>query len=264
MFRCFSKKIIPKSFRIIHRIAEGSTHPIYKVKEKKTGTYYTCKILTNNYRTQREIAVLKKLRGSKLQTFYKICKKKNKTYLLTNYIEGKDLYEEYCNPYKSLHPRIHTNILLEMATCIQQIHDNNFVHLDIKFENFIVYKNPYHLILIDFETCHPLQTGVTELQMVVGTKGYIAPEIFKGFYHQNSDIWSFGVCLWALVTGHWPFSHTYSVELDEIYAFPQESHTKYKHLFSNTQWKVLNGTFRQCPEDRMSISDIKTTLQINT
>ena len=93
-----------------------------------------------------------------------------------------------------------------MADCIKQVHNNQFVHLDIKFENFIVYKKPFHLKLIDFGTSHPLQAGVAELQTVAGTIGYTAPELFKGYYHQNSDIWSLGVCLWALVTGHLPFS----------------------------------------------------------
>ncbi len=53
-----------------------------------------------------------------------------------------------------------------------KIHRNQFVNLDIKFENFIVCKKPYHLTLIDFGASHPLQTGLAELQMSSGTLGY--------------------------------------------------------------------------------------------
>ena len=68
-----------------------------------------------------------------------------------------------------------------MADCIKQVHNNQFVHLDIKFENFIVYKKPFHLKLIDFGTSHPLKVGVAKLQTIAGTIGYTAPELFKGY-----------------------------------------------------------------------------------
>ena len=268
MFACFSKKTVPRTLCIINKIGEGMSGPIYRVKEKKTGDYFTCKILKDKYQAHREIAVLKKIKGSKLQTYYKTFKKKNKIYLLTNYIYGKDLYNEVCNPHKRLHSCIQNRIILEMADCIEQIHRNQFVHLDIKFENFIVCKKPYHLTLIDFGTSHPLQTGAAELQMIVGTLGYAAPELFNGSYHKNSDIWSLGVCLWALVTGHWPFSRaSFSQHPDKIAmycAYPQISHQKYIHLFSEPQWQVISGIFKQRPEERMSISEIKATLQIIT
>ena len=269
MFACFSRKKVPTALSIMNKIGEGISGPIYRVKEKKTGNYFTCKILKDKYQSRREVAILQKIKGPKLQTFYKVYKKNNKIYLLTDYICGKDLFYEACTPYKKLHSCLQNRIILEMADCIKQVHNNQFVHLDIKFENFIVYKKPFHLKLIDFGTSHPLKVGVAKLQTIAGTIGYTAPELFKGYYHQNSDIWSLGVCLWALVTGHLPFSRiSFSKYPDETvmlhYAYPQKYHQQYMHLFSEPQLDIISGIFKYHPEERMSIPEIKATLQIIT
>ena len=252
----------------MNKIGEGISGPVYRVKEKQTGNYFTCKILKDQYKTNREVAIHRKIKGRKLQTFYKVIQKKKKVYLLTDYIPGNDLFNEIFCPMKTLHKCIQNRIILEMSDCIEQIHNNGFVHLDIKFENFVVHKNPYHLTLIDFGCCHVLRPEMNKLQTIVGTRGYIAPELYSGQYHQNSDIWSLGICLWCMVTGQFPFSRTtFSQNPNNAaayYVFPLPCHQKYIYLFSEQQFQILSGIFKQRPEERMNIAEIKATLQINT
>ena len=62
-------------------------------------------------------------------------------------------------------------------------------------------------IIGDFGFSKLLKEGQT-CSMFCGTKGYIAPEILERQpYSFPTDIWSFGVMLYALVAGHNPFPH---------------------------------------------------------
>ena len=243
-------------------MAAGRDGNIYKVKEKKTQKLFTCKIKIDNYTTRREVHILKKIKGPNLQTLHTIIKKQNKIHLITDYIPGKDLYDEFAHLQKmGINKEITHNIINEMALCVAQLHENNFVHLDIKLENFIAYKkNPHRLKLIDFENSHARMRTTRKLQMVVGTRGYAAPEIYKGFYHDNSDIWSLGVCIWCITTGFMPFFHrdltvdtVYNKEIEHKFLFPTKYHMEYKNAFSKNQFSLLQHMFMLNPEERISI-----------
>ena len=43
------------------------------------------------------------------------------------------------------------------------------------------------------------------LKTMAGTPLYMAPEVFKGNYGMKADIWSIGIILYTMVTGHMPF-----------------------------------------------------------
>ena len=135
------KKRTTDLFYKIKKIGEDRSENIYKVKEIKTRKFFTCKIKTDNYQTKREVYILKKINGSKLQTFHTIIKKKNKIHLIMDYIPGKDLFDEFAYLQKTkINKKIRHNIINEMGLCVAQLHENKFVHLDLKLENFIAYK----------------------------------------------------------------------------------------------------------------------------
>ena len=46
----------------------------------------------------------------------------------------------------------------------------------------------------------------TNLSEIAGTIDYMAPEVLDGYYNQKADIWSLGVALFIMISGHYPFS----------------------------------------------------------
>ena len=76
------------------------------------------------------------------------------------------------------------------------------IHRDIKPENVMVTENG-RVKLIDFGLSRASRTK--KLTTVTGTPYYISPEVLKGKYHAESDIWSMGVLLYFLVSGLKPF-----------------------------------------------------------
>ena len=140
---------------------------------------------------------------------------KNVIKLLNNY---SDLYYDYYvmpyyekgdlfyNLYESDNLKFNqkeTNIefLKKLVNPIYYIHSNNIVHLDLKLENYLYHDNSF--ILCDFNISkyhHKLYYKLENIEYVVGTKYYIAPEVKNGCYCKASDIYSLGSIIYLLYT----------------------------------------------------------------
>lgn len=75
-----------------------------------------------------------------------------------------------------------------MVEAVNHIHKLDIVHTDVKLDNFMVGGD--ELVLIDFEITH-------------GTHFYASPD---GYSSKKSDIWSLGVCFYAILFGEFPFT----------------------------------------------------------
>jgi len=89
------------------------------------------------------------------------------------------------------------------------MHNQGFVHWDIKLENVIL-DNDFNLKIIDFGLAENLRTKHNEKILTTGTTGYIAPEQLynDGSYKiclQKCEIFSMGVFLFIMLRGCSPF-----------------------------------------------------------
>jgi len=98
-----------------------------------------------------------------------------------------------------------------MAICA--VHSANVIHRDIKPENVLL-TNRNHVLLTDFGDARILDNSLkdsellSELQRssIVGTPHFVAPELVtEGLISFDSDLWSFGCCIFDLLTGKPPF-----------------------------------------------------------
>lgn len=137
-------------------------------------------------------------------------------YIVTKLYDGSDLYD---NIYDNIPLSFKRGIIIanEIGNAIKDCHDNNVLHLDIKFENYIcTNKNLFDsddnliadIVLTDFghseivEDINKIHYGVR-----YGTSYFTCPE---GYYYEifssKSDVWSFGICFSILMTGDFPFN----------------------------------------------------------
>jgi len=95
--------------------------------------------------------------------------------------------------------------LAECLDALEYMHKNGITHRDLKPENMMITASG-HLKLVDFGTCKDLRQTDLNGQEFVGTAEYMAPEVVDS---ENSgpaaDLWSLGVVLFHMVTGHTPF-----------------------------------------------------------
>ena len=125
----------------------------------------------------------------------------NRLYLVQDFIDGQNLFEEFQTQGKLNEPQIRT-ILTELLPVLQFVHDNQVIHRDIKPENIIRSKIG-KLFLIDFGVSKETsKTILTRVGTVTGTPGYTPPEQLRGIVYHSSDLYSLAVTCVRLLTGH--------------------------------------------------------------
>ena len=96
-------------------------------------------------------------------------------------------------------------IFAQLLDGLEAIHNSNIVHRDIKLDNIMLTGNDYTLKYIDFGFATEKSNGF--LDTFLGTPNYAAPELHlkRNYLGVSEDIFSLGVTLFILVTGHLPF-----------------------------------------------------------
>jgi serine/threonine protein kinase len=98
-------------------------------------------------------------------------------------------------------------ILWELATAIEHLHEHEVVHRDIKPSNILVRtREPLDLVLTDFGIASVLDQASRRFTAKHRTIAYAAPETAAGEVSQAADWWSLGIILVEALTGHHPFS----------------------------------------------------------
>ena len=117
------------------------------------------------------------------------------------------------------HPRMAASAILQIASGLNYLHSNNLVHLDLKAANVLVWDFPdpdeqtpeskVLLKLADYGTVLHCDTQGVRMSNLVGTPGYIAPEIVlfsgKQSFTSKADVFSFAMVLYEILSYRPPF-----------------------------------------------------------
>ncbi|MDX1950542.1 MAG: serine/threonine-protein kinase [Verrucomicrobiota bacterium] len=125
-------------------------------------------------------------------------------YCAMEYIEGNNLKLLFAEGDPLLQENI-GEILLDMASALEHVHDSGFMHLDYKPENVIVSRNA-SLRLVDFDLALEKPEKPIKLKSNPGTPAYMAPEqLLRQPLDARVDIFAFGVSAYELLTNEKPF-----------------------------------------------------------
>ncbi len=98
------------------------------------------------------------------------------------------------------------NILKYIAKGLDHIHNQNIIHRDFHSGN-ILYENEFDVVISDLGISKSsIKSTNDDDNEIYGIISYMAPEILQGKeYTTASDIYSFGMIMWELITGRMPF-----------------------------------------------------------
>ena len=90
---------------------------------------------------------------------------------------------------------------------------------------------------------------------MVGTRGYLPPEIENDEFHKTSDVWSLGICIWMLFAGRKPFIYDKDKHTHD-YAFPTAAHIEIMSEMSPLLRDFFTSIFHAKPEHRIVLSQL--------
>lgn len=158
------------------------------------------------YGIEREIIIMKLISHQNIMALYDVWENKNDLYLILEYIEGGELFD-YLIKRGRLQEFEAINYFKQIINGISYLHQFNICHRDLKPENLLLdhHKN---IKIADFGMA-ALEIREKLLETSCGSPHYASPEIVAGktYHGAPSDIWSCGIILFALLTGHLPFDH---------------------------------------------------------
>lgn len=143
----------------------------------------------------------------------------DKKNLVLEYLSNGELFDTIA--IKRMTERVAKFYFRELMSALKHVHENNWVHRDIKLENILL-SDDLHLQLADFGFATKTQEGKL-FERVMGTEGYMAPELQarQKYCGKKVDIFAAGVVLFSMVNGMPPF----------FKAAPSDPY--YKYFFDN-------------------------------
>ena len=96
------------------------------------------------------------------------------------------------------------------------------------------------------------KSGKASMDTVVGTPYYVAPEVLKGQYGQECDLWSLGVIMYILLSGCLPFSGSNAPEV-----FEKVKNASY--TFETKEWRGISDEAKDLIRKLLTV-DIKKRL----
>lgn len=207
-------EILNERFEIGDKLGEGGMAIVYNGVDRQTKRPIAIKRLRRAVviknpeqleRFRREAVVLSELRHPNIVSVLDAAVHEGDYYIIMDFIEGGTLRERL-DDTKRLPIIYAANVALDISDALARAHRLGIIHRDIKPDNVLLSHDsiPY---LSDFGQAHITDASpLTRPGQVIGTLNYIPPELLNSkAADRRSDIWSFGVMLYEMLTGFRPF-----------------------------------------------------------
>ncbi|MDE2295391.1 MAG: protein kinase [Gammaproteobacteria bacterium] len=154
----------------------------------------------------REAETAGRLNHPNIVTIYDVGEERGLAYIAMEYLKGQHL-SEYAAPSRLLEPRKVVDLVKRTAEALNFAHKQQVVHRDIKPANLMYDPATDVLKITDFGIARITDAGSTRTGIVLGTPSFMSPEQLEGrTVTGHSDLFSLGVSLFQLLTGHLPFT----------------------------------------------------------
>ncbi|MDF2875448.1 MAG: prkC, partial [Sporomusa sp.] len=201
-------------YTILERIGGGGMADVYRAHDKLLDRSVAVKVLRSQFtddeefvsRFRREAQAAAKLSHPNIVNIYDVGLDEQAYYIIMEYISGETLKDKI-EREAPLPVETAVRISIEIAEALEHAHQNNLVHCDIKPHNILVTRSG-RIKVTDFGIARAVTSStMTNSGTIIGSVHYFSPEQAKGAaVGAKSDIYSLGVVLYEMLTGHVPFT----------------------------------------------------------
>ncbi|RQW92745.1 MAG: serine/threonine protein kinase [Geobacter sp.] len=199
-------------YQILEKLGEGGMGIVYKAQDTKLDRTVALKFLPQHLtsdpvereRFVHEAKAASALNHPNITTIHEIDEFEGQMFIVMEYCEGETLKTKVGRGQLAV--RSVLDIAIQACEGLAMAHEKGIVHRDIKSDNIMLTPRG-QVKIMDFGLAKLKGASrLTKTDSTVGTLAYMSPEQIQGEdVDQRSDIFSFGVALYELLTGHLPF-----------------------------------------------------------
>lgn len=205
--------ILADRYELLSEVGRGGMAIVYRAFDQRTGHDVAVKIMRPELSTnaefvsrfQREAEAASKMTHNNIVNLLDVCKEGDQRYLVMEYVEGQTL-KDMITQRGRITPAAAVQITIRILAALDHAHHNSIIHRDIKPQNILVNTNG-HVKVADFGIARMADSAtLTQDNKVMGSVHYYSPEQASGKpATERSDLYSVGVVLYEMLTGHVPF-----------------------------------------------------------
>jgi len=257
-------------YKILAKLGEGGMGIVYKAQDITLNRLAALKFLPHHLianeaeqaRFLQEGQAASALNHPNVCIIYELSKEGDQQFIAMELVEGVTLREKF----RTAPLRVNDAITYaeQIGDALQEAHAKGIIHRDIKSDNIMVNaKN--QIKVMDFGLAKLKGSlKLTRASSTVGTLSYMAPEQIQGHEADaRSDIFSFGVVVYEMLTQRTPFrgEHEAAIMYSVVNEEP-EPIEKYRPEASPDLIRILKRSLEKDPEDRyQSVADMVSELR---
>jgi|GEM_PF-780976 len=212
-----------RNYQLEENLGEGGMGVVYRARDLNLDRMVAIKMLHPKMlhqpdllkRFKNEAHVTARLSHPNIATLYNFFSEENDHCLVMEFVNGKTL-EQILNAHKKVSAEECIRILMQLLEGLEEAHQNEVLHRDIKPGNIMINRNGY-VKLMDFGVARLESSArITRMNRVIGTLEYMAPELLTGGQpSRQTDLYSVGIAAFEMVTGGLPFQADSDSEMME-------------------------------------------------
>jgi len=272
--RCGLPFYLDTRYRIIGVLSRGEASEVFKAEDRLCGKQIVTikRFLSGQMsqehveeRYQRELEFLAKMNHHSIPKLYNHFVSNESWYLVLSFIEGETLAHRWSRARKETRLTLEQTLDIGIQLChvLLYLHTlpRPIVFRDLNPSNIVLAPSSiqeeehFHIYLIDFEGACYLDAAREISTEIVGTRGYMAPEVAHRRASLLSDIYSLGAVLFQLLAGRKPTDRTsHYRRFSTVNTFPQQG--------SDELWEVIKRMMEEDANDRPhTIAEVRDELQ---
>lgn len=249
-------------YRIVRSLGTGAMGTVYLARDESLGRLVALKTfhrVAGSDPHDRELQRKRLLREAKaagtlshpnVVTIYDVLERDETVYIAMEYVEGVSLEKRLASggpfPWDEA-----VEILTQVASALDHLHDRGIVHRDVKPANILITTGG-RVKITDFGVARPDDPTQTQETSVFGTPQYMAPEQIRGEAPDaRTDVFAIGILAYEMLTGARPFSGNTVAEVTHAILYeptppPEERHPSVTPTLS----RILERSLSKEPTER--------------